>query len=83
MIKNATNGKLSSEFFISMLGMVGGILCALFSDAQWVQIAGPILSAVCGASYSQARATVKKSIAGAEGLKAVREAADGAGKSES
>ena len=66
MIKGQTNGKFSSEFFLSMLGMVGGILCAIFSDAQWVQIAGPILSAVCGA-----RGIVKKALTGAEAVKAV------------
>ena len=74
MIQGKTNGKFSSEFFISILGMCGGILCAVFSDSQWAQIGGPILAAVCGASYSQSRATVKRALASAE---AVKEAAKG------
>jgi hypothetical protein len=62
MLKGATAGKYSSEFFISILGMLGGVLCAIFSDSQWAIIGGPILSAVCGASYSQSRATVKRAL---------------------
>ena len=69
MIQGQTNGKFSSEFFISILGMCGGILCAVFSDSQWAQIGGPILAAVCGASYSQSRATVKRDLASAEAVK--------------
>ena len=62
MIQGKTNGKLSSEFFISILGMCGGVLCAVFSDRQWAIIGGPILAAICGASYSQSRATVKRAL---------------------
>jgi hypothetical protein len=62
MLKNATSGKYSSEFFISILGMVGGVLCALFSDSQYAIVGGPILAAICGASYSQSRATVKRAL---------------------
>ena len=69
MIQGKTNGKFSSEFFISILGMCGGILCAVFSDSQWAQIGGPILAAVCGASYSQSSATVKRALASAEAVK--------------
>ena len=76
MIKGKTNGKLSSEFFISILGMCGGILCAIFSDSQWAQIGGPILAAVCGASYSQSRATVKRALASAEAVSSVGKSAE-------
>ena len=68
MIQGKTNGKFSSEFFISILGMCGGILCAVFSDSQWAQVGGPILAAGCGASYSQSRATVKRALASAEAV---------------
>ena len=68
MIQGKTNGKFSSEFFISIFGMCGGILCAVFSDSQWAQVGGPILAAVCGASYSQSRATVKRALASAEAV---------------
>lgn len=62
MLKGATSGRYSSEFFLSVIGMVGGVLCAIFSDSQWAIIGGPILSALCGASYSQSRATVKRAL---------------------
>ena len=62
MLKGATAGKYSSEFFLSVLGMIGGVLCAIFSDSQWAIIGGPLLAALCGASYSQSRATVKRAL---------------------
>ena len=69
MIKGKTNGLRSSELLVTLLGMVGGCLCAIFSDSQWAQVGGPILAAVCGASYSQSRATVKRALASAEAVK--------------
>ena len=62
MISGQTSGKFSSEFFISVLGMLGGVLCAMFSESQYAIIGGPILAAICGASYSQSRATVKRAL---------------------
>ena len=69
MIQGKTNGLKSSEFLMTLLGMVGGCLCAIFSDSQWAQVGGPILAAVCGASYSQSRATVKRALASSEAVK--------------
>ena len=69
MIQGKTNGLKSSEFLMTLLGMIGGCLCAMFSDSQWAQVGGPILAAVCGASYSQSRATVKRALASAEAVK--------------
>ena len=74
MIQGKTNGLKSSEFLLTLLGMVGGVLCAVFSGSQWAEIGGAVLASVCGASYSQARATVKRAIASAEGLEKAAEA---------
>ena len=63
MIQCVTKGIKSTEFWISMLGMVGGIICAVFAEAQWAQVAGAILSAVCGKSYADSRKTVKAALA--------------------
>tara|TARA_R100001230_G_C5617049_1_gene127315 strand:- start:330 stop:593 length:264 start_codon:yes stop_codon:yes gene_type:complete len=63
MIQGVTKGIKSTEFWISMLGMVGGIICAVFAEAQWAQVAGAILSAVCGKSYADSRKTVKAALA--------------------
>ena len=76
MIKGTTNGLKSSEFLMTLLGMIGGCLCAIFSDSQWAQVGGPILAAVCGASYSQSRATVKRALASAEAVSSVGKPAE-------
>jgi hypothetical protein len=76
MIKGKTNGLKSSEFLMTLLGMIGGCLCAIFSDSQWAQVGGPILAAVCGASYSQSRATVKRALASAEAVSSVGKPAE-------
>ena len=71
MIKGKTSGMKSSEFLLTLLGMVGGVLCAVFAESQWAQVGGPLLAAVCGASYSQSRATVKRALASAEAVSSV------------
>ena len=71
MIRGQTNGVRSSEFLLTLLGMCGGILCAIFSESQWSEICGTVLAMVCGASYSQSRATVKRALASAEAVASV------------
>ena len=87
MIKGQTKGIKSTEFWVSILGMLVGTLCALFSDSQWAQVAGPIAAVICGAAYTNARKTVKAAIAlGAAQVDAARiaaEASDAVGKPKS
>ena len=71
MIQGKTNGLKSSEFLLTLLGMLGGVVCAIFAESQWAQVGGPLLAAVCGASYSQSRATVKRALASAEAVASV------------
>jgi len=73
MIAGKTNGFKSLELWLALAGMVGGILCAMFAESQWAQVGGPILAAICGASYTQSRATVKKALASAEAVRGVTE----------
>jgi len=84
MIKGVTKGVKSTEFWVSILGMLAGTLCALFSDSQWAQVIGPIAAVICGAAYTNARKTVKSAIAlGAAQVDAARiaaEASDAVGK---
>jgi len=86
VIKGVTKGVKSTEFWISMLGMVGGIVCAVFAEAQWAQVAGAVLSAVCGKSYADSRKTVKAALAlGSAKVDAARitaEATEAVGKSK-
>ena len=49
----------STEFWINLVGVLGGVLVASLGDSQWGAIAGSILSAVCGASYTAGRSVVK------------------------
>ena len=76
MIKGKTNGLKSSEFLLALLGMIGGCLCAVFSDSQWSEMCGAVLAMVCGASYSQSRATVKRALASAEAVASVGKSAE-------
>ena len=71
MIQGKTNGLKSSEFLLTLLGMLGGVVCAIFAESQWAQVGGPLLAAICGASYSQSRATVKRALASAEAVASV------------
>ena len=84
MIKGVTKGVKSTEFWVSLVGMLGGIICTLFAEAQWAQVAGAILSAVCGKSYADSRKTVKAALAlGAAKVDAARiagEATEAVGK---
>ena len=86
MIQGVTKGIKSTEFWISLVGMVGGIICAVFAEAQWAQVAGAILSAVCGKSYADSRKTVKAALAlGSAKVDAARitaEATEAVGKSK-
>ena len=77
MIQGKTSGLKSSEFLLSLVGMVGGILCAIFSDSQWVEIGGPLLAAICGGSYAQSRATVKRALASAEAVSSAKKSPEG------
>ena len=77
MIQGKTSGLKSSEFLLTLLGMVGGCLCAIFAESQWAQVGGPLLAAVCGASYSQSRATVKRALASAEAVSSAKKSPEG------
>tara|TARA_R110000851_G_scaffold310783_2_gene470758 strand:- start:932 stop:1195 length:264 start_codon:yes stop_codon:yes gene_type:complete len=63
MIKGMTKGIKSSEFIVSILGVVGGLVCALFSESEWVPMVALLLTAVCGKTYTDSRKTVKAAIA--------------------
>ena len=77
MIKGKTNGLKSSEFLLTLLGMLGGVVCAIFAESQWAQVGGPLLAAVCGASYTQSRATVKRALASAEAVSSAKKSPEG------
>ena len=86
MIQGQTKGIKSTEFWVSMAGMIIGGLCAVFADSQWAQVIGPIAAVICGAAYTNSRKTVKAAIAlgGAkvDAARIVAEATEAVGKSE-
>ena len=66
-------GLKSSEFIISIIGMVGGVVLASIEGNQWTQMIGALLAAVCGGSYTMGRSMVKgKEAIGAAQVEAAR-----------
>ena len=61
-------GFKSTEFWINLVGMLGGFLLASMGDSTWSQLVGGVLAAVCGGSYTIGRSMVK----GNEALGAAR-----------
>ena len=49
----------SSEFWLNLVGVLGGVIIGMMGDNQWAVMAGSVLSAVCGASYTAGRSVVK------------------------
>ena len=66
-------GIKSSEFIISVIGMVGGVVLASIEGNQWTQMIGAVLAAVCGGSYTMGRSLVKgKEATGAAQVEAAK-----------
>ncbi|MAH47718.1 hypothetical protein CMI37_17995 [Candidatus Pacearchaeota archaeon] len=49
----------STEFWISLVGVIGGIVMAVLPDSPSANIVGGILAAICGSSYTLGRSVVK------------------------
>lgn len=61
-------GYKTSEFWITLVGLVGGmVLSVVSSDSIAAQVAGGLLAAVCGSSYTMGRSWNKGKIGAAEG----------------
>ena len=61
-----TNPFGRSEFWLSIVGMVGGLLLSHSPDNVYTQAIGGILAAVCGASYTLGRSYKKSRVEAAE-----------------
>ena len=69
-------GVKTSEFIISIIGMVGGVVLASIEGNQWTQMIGAVLAAVCGGSYTMGRSIVKsREVTGAAQVEAARQLA--------
>ena len=69
-------GVKTSEFIISIIGMVGGVVLASIEGNQWTQMIGAVLAAVCGGSYTMGRSIVKsREATGAAQVEAARQLA--------
>ena len=68
----------STEFWITLIGVIGGVLMAVFEqpDSNATKIVGAILTAVCGASFSMGRSLVKVNREKSRGLVANKEASE-------
>ncbi len=52
-------GIKSTEFWISAIGMIGGLVLSVVPETPWAQMIGGVLSAVCGVSYTMGRSWAK------------------------
>ena len=71
-VSKKTNGFKSSEFWLSLIGMIAGIIIASLEQTQgetsWLTLAGAVLSSVCGASYANSRSKIKAALLGSEAI---------------
>ena len=66
----------STEFWITLIGLVGGVVLASLPESPFINVAGSLLAAICGGSYTLGRSLVKGQAAKSEGLKASRAIGD-------
>ena len=52
-------GYRSTEFWISAVGMIGGLVLSVVPETPWAQMIGVLLSACCGMSYTMGRSWAK------------------------
>ena len=61
-----TNPFGRSEFWLSIIGVVGGLLIGSYPDNVYSQAIGGILAAVCGSAYTLGRSYKKSRVESAE-----------------
>ncbi len=61
-----TNPFKRSEFWLSVVGMVGGLVIGAMPDNVYSQAIGGILAAVCGSAYTLGRSYKKSRVESAE-----------------
>ena len=59
----------STEFWVTLVGLVGGVVLGSMPDSPITNVAGALLAAICGGSYTLGRSMVKGQTAKSEGLK--------------
>ena len=73
-VKGKTNGLKSSEFLVTVCGLILGLTMAIAEQvlgdghAGWLSAVGGIIAAICGGSYNLSRAKVKAAILGSEAI---------------
>ena len=61
-----TNPFKRSEFWLSIIGMIGGLLIGTMPDNVYSQAVGAILTAVCGSAYTLGRSYKKSKVESVE-----------------
>ena len=56
---NNKPGIKSTEFWIALAGMIGGLTLSVLPDNPFTQIVGAVLAAVCGPTYIAGRSWAK------------------------
>ena len=60
------SGIKTSEFWITLVGIVGGMFLSVAPENVYSQVLGSIIAAVCGSSYTLGRSWNKGKIGAAE-----------------
>ena len=73
-VKGKTNGLKSSEFLVTVGGLILGLCMAIAEQvlgdghAGWLSAVGGVIAAICGGSYNLSRAKVKAALAASEAV---------------
>jgi len=49
----------STEFWISLIGVISGLVMAALPESPWANLIGGAMAAICGSSYTIGRSLVK------------------------
>ena len=70
------SGFKSTEFWLSLCGMLGGLIISAMGESEIAKSIGAVLSVICGASYTAGRSLLKgREAIGAAQVQAARELA--------
>jgi len=67
-------GIKSTEFWMTLIGTIAGMVMAVMGESQWTQIGGGLMAAIFGSSYTVGRSLVKGGQAKSSAAASVAEA---------
>tara|TARA_R100000655_G_scaffold25004_1_gene50804 strand:+ start:1239 stop:1493 length:255 start_codon:yes stop_codon:yes gene_type:complete len=52
-------GYKTTEFWITIIGVISGLIMSALPESQTTSIVGSVLAAICGGAYSMGRSLIK------------------------